>query len=192
MGLDVVFVIALWEIALIGRKDALSRELAIAGDGAHFATADDIVKFLEMGLIGVIVRVEIEVLPLVAASIAKRVGRWCGWVAAEDSGWVIEDWAGASHRYDKRKRDDFQQRHCWRRQFIASRVLRWNCEESEMNASVDLKVAIDLLFIIFLSRGSSQQQGRDENPILVFHCLDCRLAEARRMAKQPILRVRAS
>lgn len=82
--------------------------MAICGDGAHFATADDIVKFLEMGLIVVIVRVEIEVLPLVAASVAKGVGRRCGWFAADDSGWVVEVWAGASHRYDKRKGEDFR------------------------------------------------------------------------------------
>ena len=113
MGLEVVFIVALREVALIGRKDVLSRDLAIARDGAHFATADNIVKFLEMGLVGVIVRVEVEVLPLVAASIAKRVGRRRGWVAAEDSGWVVEDWAGASHRYDERKGEDFRQRHCW-------------------------------------------------------------------------------
>lgn len=91
MGLEVVFLIAFREIALIGRKDVLSRALTIAGDGAHFATADDIVKFLEMGFIGVIVRVEIEVLPLVVAGIAKRVGRRRGWVAGEDSRWVVED-----------------------------------------------------------------------------------------------------
>ena len=102
MGLEVIFIIALREIPLIGRKDVLSRTLAIAGDGAHFATADDIVKCLEMGLIGVIIRIEIEVLPLVAASIAKRVGRRLGWVASEDSGW-----AGASQRYDKRKGEHF-------------------------------------------------------------------------------------
>lgn len=123
MGLEVVFLIAFREIALIGRKEVLSREFAIAGDGAQIATADDIVKFLEMGLIGVIVRVEIEVLPLVAASISKRVGRRLGWVAAEDSGRVIGDWAGASHRYDKRKREDFRQRHCWRSCIIATRVI---------------------------------------------------------------------
>ena len=70
-----------------------------------FTTADDIVKFLEMGLIGVIFPVEIEVLPLVAASIAKRVGRRRRWFAAED-------WAGGSHRYYKRKGEDFRQRHC--------------------------------------------------------------------------------
>ena len=124
MGLEIVFLITFREMALIRGKDVLSRDLAIAGDGPHFATADDIVKSLEMGLIGVIVRVEIEVLPLVAASIAKRVGRRCGWVAAEDSGWVVEDWAGTSHRYDKRKGEDFRQRHCWRRCIIATRVIR--------------------------------------------------------------------
>ena len=107
MGLEVVFLIAFREIAFIGRKDILRRDLAIARDGAQLATTDDIVKFLEMGLIGIIVRVEIEILPLVAASTAKRIGRRRGWVAAEDSGWVVEDWAGASHRYDKRKGEDF-------------------------------------------------------------------------------------
>ena len=98
MGLEVIFIVALREIPLIRRKDVLSRKLTKAGDGAHFATADDIVKCLEMGLVGVIIWIEIEVLPLVAASIAKRVGRRLGWVAAEDSGW-----AGASQRYNKRK-----------------------------------------------------------------------------------------
>lgn len=37
------------------------------------------------------------------------------------------------------------------------------CEESETSASVDLKVAIDCIIIMFLSCRSSQQQGRDEN-----------------------------
>lgn len=82
--------------------------MAIAGDGAQFATADDIVKCLKMALIGVIVRVEIQVLPFVAASVAKRVARRGGWVAAMDSRWVVEDWAGASNRYDKRKGENFR------------------------------------------------------------------------------------
>jgi len=107
MGLVVVIRIAFREIALVRGKDVLSRALAIAGDCAHLATADDVVKFLEMGLVGIIVRVEVEVLPLVAARIAKWVGRRRGWVAAEDSGWVI-DWASASHCYDKRKGEDFR------------------------------------------------------------------------------------
>ena len=61
--------------------------MAIAGDGAHFAAADNIMKFLEMGLIDVIVRVETEVLPLVTASIAKWVSRRRGWVGTEDWRW---------------------------------------------------------------------------------------------------------
>ena len=111
MGLEVIFLVAFRKIALVGRKGLLRRDLAVAGDGAHFATADNIVKFLEMGLIGVIVGFEIEVLPLMAASLAKRIRRRRRWVAAEDSGWVIEDWTRASHCYDKRKAEEIRQRH---------------------------------------------------------------------------------
>lgn len=124
MGLKAVFVIALREIALVERKDVLSRDLAIAGDGAHFATTDDIVKCLKMGLVGVVVGVEIEVLSFIVARIAERVGRRCGWVAAENSGLVVEDWAGASQGYDKRKGEDFRQRHRWRRCMNATWVMR--------------------------------------------------------------------
>lgn len=46
MSLIIVFLIAFREIALISHVDALSRDLAVARDGAHFAFADDIVKFL--------------------------------------------------------------------------------------------------------------------------------------------------
>ena len=102
MGLEVIFLIAFREIAFVGRKDILSGGLAIARDGAHLATAYDIVKFLEVGLIGVIVLIEVEVLPLVTASIAKWVGRRLGLVTAEDSGWPFKDWVGASYRYKKR------------------------------------------------------------------------------------------
>ncbi len=107
MGLEVVFGIAFWEKSLVGGKDVLSRGLAIAGDCTHFATADDIVEFLEMGPVGIIVRVEVEVLPLVAASITKRVGRRRWWVAAQNSGWAM-NWAGASHCYEKREGEDFR------------------------------------------------------------------------------------
>ena len=78
MGLVGVFGIAFREIAFVRREGVLGRDLTKAGDGAHFATTDDIVECLEMGRIGGVVWVEIEVLPLVAASIAKRIGRRCG------------------------------------------------------------------------------------------------------------------
>lgn len=85
MGLEVVFRITFREIALIGRKNILSRFSTIAGDSVYFTTADDIMKFLEIGLIGDIVQLEIEVLPLVATSIVKRVCRRHGCGTVEDS-----------------------------------------------------------------------------------------------------------
>ena len=96
MGLKIVLLVTFREIACIRRKDVLSRVLAVAGEGAHFAITDDNVKFLEMGFIRVIFRVKIEVLPLVATSFVKRVARRRGWVAVRDSRWTVENRAGAS------------------------------------------------------------------------------------------------
>lgn len=106
MGLKIVLLVTFREIACIRRKDVLSRVLAVAGEGAHFAITDDNVKFLEMGFISVIFRVKIEVLPLVATSFVKRVARRRGWVAVRDSRWTVENRAGASHHYEQRKRKE--------------------------------------------------------------------------------------
>ena len=189
MGLEVIFLIAFRKITLIGRQHILSRDLAIAGNGPHFAAADHIMKFLKTSFIGVVVRFEIEVLPFVLASIAKRIGRRRWRVAAENSSWVVENGTGVSYRDDKRKGENFRPRHGWRR-VVATRMRRYKVEKSERNASIELKMAIDFICIMILPCRSSQQQGKSDESFLALYRLDFGPAEARRMPPQPTLQMK--
>lgn len=74
VGLKVIFIIARREIAIVGRQGVLSRDLPIARDGTHFTATNNIVKLLKVGFVVVVFRIEIEVLPLMAARITQWVG----------------------------------------------------------------------------------------------------------------------
>lgn len=132
--------------------DFLSSNFAINKNGTRFPLQMISYAFWRWGLVDFFYRVNIWVVPLLAAGITMQVSRRRERVAAEDSSWIIEHWSGASHCCDERKGENLRQRHGWRKYVIVTRVIEQNYEQSEVNALIDLKVIIDFLFKVFQSR----------------------------------------